>query len=70
MLLMLPIPTVAAAVFLLLLNAVVNKFSRRYVERRVSSLEVLGIAFVGQFLFRLLLQLVIYAYVFFTVAFR
>jgi hypothetical protein len=58
--LMLPIPVLAAAVFLLVLNAVVNLLPERWTRKRVSVLEVLGVALAGQFLFRSLFLLGLY----------
>jgi hypothetical protein len=64
--LMLPVPTLAAAIFLLLLNAALNRLPERWFRQRVSALEVLGIALIGPFLFRLLFRLVVYAYALFS----
>jgi hypothetical protein len=64
--LMLPVPTLAAAIFLLLLNAVVNRLPERWTRQRVSVLEVLGVALAGPLLFRLLFRLAVYAYVLFS----
>jgi len=69
-LLLLPIPTLTAAILLLALNVAMNKLPERWFRRRISILEVFGTALAGHFLFRLLIQLFVYAYVFFVIVFR
>ena len=65
-LLLLPIPALAAAIFLLMLNAGVNQLPERWTRQRVSIPEVIGTALAGQFLFRLLILLVMYAHALFS----
>ena len=65
-LLLLPLPALAAAIFLLMLNAGVNQLPKRWPRRRVSILEVVGTALAGQFLFRLLILLAMYAHALFS----
>jgi len=69
-LLLLPLPTLAAAIFLLMLNSGLNKLPERWIRRRISIPEVVGTALAGHFLFRLLLWLLINAYVLFVLVFR
>ena len=68
--LLLPLPSLAAAIFLLMLNAGVDKLPERWSRRRVSIPEITGIALAGHFLFRLLLWLLIYAYILLVVIFE
>jgi len=65
-LLLLPIPALATAIFLLMLNAGVNQLPERWARRRVSIPEVIGTALVGQFLFRLLILLAMYTHALFS----
>jgi|GEM_PF-5352868 len=64
--LLLPVPTLAAAIFLLPLNTVVNRLPERWTRQRVSVPEILGVALAGQFLFRLLFRLAVSLYVLFS----